>query len=99
MSDDLDAAIRRMIALNQRDDKRERSNEAFKRACAWAVFFVILGLIFGCATKEPARVAKAVPAIPKDAKLICWKGAWTVYSESARQGATYSHAPCGRDAI
>ena len=107
--DELEAVFRKWAQESKYEDlrreweeeqAREREPEdTFRSMCGIVALVMILVWLVGCATPEPIKTAKAVPTLPKDIKLICWKGAWTVYSESARQGATFNHAPCGRDAI
>jgi hypothetical protein len=84
-------------ALSWTDSPPSGRNWALRWVTAILVVGVVL-MLLSCTTVEPKR-PKPVVAIPKDVKLICFKGAWTVYSESASQGATFNHAPCGRDAI
>ena len=104
--DELEAVFRKWADESKYEDLRREweeeqrdTDEPFRTICGIAALIMIVVWLTGCATVEPMKVAKSVPALPKDIKLICWKGAWTVYSESAKQGATFSHAPCGRDAI
>ena len=105
--DELEAVLRQWAYESQYEDLRREWEEeqrqaeprdTFRTLCGLVALVLILAWLVGCQA-TPNKVAKAVPALPKDLVLVCFKGAWTVYSESARQGATFNHAPCGRDAI